>query len=253
MAGRFEACIRLLHVVGPGERTLAEDLLPGRRAELEAFLGRELKFFNPQRVCLIGDDPAASIEKAARNWPADLVMMPTHGRGAFRRMLLGSVTTKVLHDLDCPVWTSVHCEYVPPLEEIHYRNILCAVDLQRRSEDVLSWAAWFACQHDAQLTIVNATSLAPAMTTAGEAANTLLGTSIDLAEEGLARLKQTLNLDCQADVRIGDAVGAVTAAAVEYCADLLIIGRHTGEGLLGRLTDNAYSILRRSPCPVISI
>ncbi len=35
--------------------------------------------------------------------------------------------------------------------------------------------------------------------------------------------------------------------------DLLVIGRHTAEGLAGQLFQNTYGILTDSPCPVISI
>jgi len=42
LAGRFEAEIMLLHVVGMGEHNLAEDLLPQRQALLDAFLADEL-------------------------------------------------------------------------------------------------------------------------------------------------------------------------------------------------------------------
>jgi nucleotide-binding universal stress UspA family protein len=253
MAGRFEACIRLLHVVGPGEHNLAAELLPRRREDLEAFLAEELKCFNAQRFCMIGDDPARTIEEVAKSWPADLVMMPTHGLGAFRRMLLGSVTTKVLHDLDCPVWTGVHAREAPPLEQIRYRSVLCAVDLGPRSEAILRWANWFAAEHAANLIVVNASSPIPALTTANESADTLLATTIDIAEEGVAALKAKLDLNCPSIVRFGDPAAIVSAAAEDYRADLLIIGRHSGEGLLGRLMEHAYTIIRRAPCPVISI
>jgi nucleotide-binding universal stress UspA family protein len=43
-------------------------------------------------------DPTQVILSYARNGDFDLVMMPTHGYGPFRRYLLGSVTAKILHD-----------------------------------------------------------------------------------------------------------------------------------------------------------
>jgi nucleotide-binding universal stress UspA family protein len=140
-AGRFEAEIKLLHVVGMGEHTLAEELLPGRRRQLDAFLADELKYFSTERVCVTGD-AASEIVDAARRWSPDLVMMPTHRLGSFRRLLIGSVTAKVLHDLDCPVWTSAHVETAPPLEQIHCRRVLCAVDLAEGSRSLLEWVAW---------------------------------------------------------------------------------------------------------------
>ena len=38
--------------------------------------------------------------------------MPTHGLGKLRRFILGSVTAKVLHDLEAPVLTGAHVEGV---------------------------------------------------------------------------------------------------------------------------------------------
>jgi len=52
-------------------------------------------------------------------------MMPTHGLGGFRRFLLGSVTAKVLHDADCPVWTGVHLERAPHSKQLS-SGISCA-------------------------------------------------------------------------------------------------------------------------------
>src|SRR5207245_2957797 len=53
-------------------------------------------------------DPAAEITHYAEKNQVDLIMMPTHGYGRFRNMLLGSVTAKVLHDAHCPIWTAAH-------------------------------------------------------------------------------------------------------------------------------------------------
>jgi hypothetical protein len=63
-------------------------------------------------------------------------MMPSYGLGFFRPSLLGSVTAKVLHDVGCPVWTSVHAEEAPPLERIGCTKVLCAIDLRERSQQI---------------------------------------------------------------------------------------------------------------------
>jgi nucleotide-binding universal stress UspA family protein len=45
----------------------------------------------------------------------------------------------------------------------------------------------------------------------------------------------------------------IRRVAVEQGADLVVIGRHSDHSLLGRLTAQAYSIVRESPCPVLSL
>ena len=54
--------------------------------------------------------PAEIIARYVRERGVDLIVMPTHGYGGFRRVLLGSVTAKVLHEVRCPVWTTAHSE-----------------------------------------------------------------------------------------------------------------------------------------------
>src|ERR1019366_3029392 len=92
-AGQFQAEITLLHAVRMGEHSLAEELLPQRKAQLDAFLADELKYFTTQRVC-VTEDPANAILETADSWKPDLLMLATHGLGYFRRHLLGSVTAK---------------------------------------------------------------------------------------------------------------------------------------------------------------
>jgi nucleotide-binding universal stress UspA family protein len=49
--------------------------------------------------------PAGEILKAAAVLPADLIVMGTHGASGFERLVLGSVTEKVLRQATCPVLT----------------------------------------------------------------------------------------------------------------------------------------------------
>jgi nucleotide-binding universal stress UspA family protein len=249
MAGRFEAEILLLHVVGMGDGglTLAEELLPSRQAQLNAFLADELKYFTTERICVAGEDPATEIIDTALSWRPDLVMMPTHGLGVFQEFFMGSVTAKALDELDYPIWTSVHSEVAPPLEDIHCRRILCAVDFTERSRLVLEWAGALATGCDAGLGIVHATAEMPSAVMA-VGLEEELGQSVSRqAEKEIEELQKSAGTRARVFVNSGDPAKVVADAAAEFNADILVIGRHEG----GR--QNAYSILRDSSCPVISI
>jgi universal stress protein A len=47
--------------------------------------------------------PAAIIEKVAAEWPADLIVIGSHGLGGLGRALLGSVADAVVRHAPCPV------------------------------------------------------------------------------------------------------------------------------------------------------
>lgn len=247
LAGRFEAKIMLLHAVGNGE-VLVEEFLLARKAQLDRFLANELKYFTTERVFVVGQ-PEQEIARAEQSWRPDLIMMPTHGLGYFRRLLLGSVTAKVLHDLDTPVWTSVHAESAPQLEAIHCRRILCGIDLSARSSDVLRWAGELAAETEASLAVIHAIPGIDAESYGREFVSYLTDQSTKRIEE----LKAETGVSAEVYIDPGEPAKVVACAATAYQADLVVIGRHGSDGLTGHIFQNAYSILRTSPCPVISI
>ena len=252
MAGRFEAEVMLLHAVGMGEHNLAEELLPGRQARLNGFLAEDWKQFATSRICIAGD-AAHVIVDTARSWRPDLVMIPTHGLGLFRRMLLGSVTAKVLHDLDCPVWTSVHSETTPVLEDIHCRKVLCAVDLGERSRSVLEWAKWIAGEYGAVLGIAHATRELPPEYEGWKFSGDFSRAECENAMKGIEVLQLEAGTSAETLIRAGNSARTIAAAVREFSADILVIGRHDNSGLGGYLQHHAYAIARESPCPVVSI
>ena len=252
LAGRFEAEVMVLHVVSNGEHTLASELYEMRKARLDAFLDDELKYYSAHKECIIGD-AAEKIVETAHSWQPDLVMMPTYGLGHFRRLLLGSTTAKVLHDLECPVWTDVHTEDAPALEDITCRKILCAVGLDERSSCLLAWAAYLAEEYQAELGIVHAV---PAIETSAPARFLDQEFSASLVTEARKRITAMLathGLKANTFIEAGDPGKVTTGTAQDFGADILVIGRHAKGGLDGHLRRNAYVILRESPCPVLSV
>lgn len=264
LADQYSAQITMLHVIPPphyefasmeaGSTALAE-LYLNRKAVIEeesrTFLTTELPGFTPQRVLLEGD-PAREIVKMAQDDGFSLILMPTHGYGSFRRFVLGSVAAKVLHDADCPVWTGVHLEEAPPVEAIKFRTVVVAVDLGPQSEKTLTWAAQFAESAKARLVIAHATPSLEGRTGEYFDPDWRLYLSKQ-AQEHVAELQQKAGTNAEVVIEAGDAPHVVEAAAKTYDADIVVIGRGSASGVFGRLRANAYSIIRQSPCPVVSV
>jgi nucleotide-binding universal stress UspA family protein len=99
---------------------------------------------------------ASSIAQFAAEHGIDLVMMPTHGYGPFRRALLGSVTAKVLHDASCPVWTDAHVELPTAGAQLECKSMLCAVDLETKNIPLIRHAAELGSEFGATVRLVHA-------------------------------------------------------------------------------------------------
>jgi nucleotide-binding universal stress UspA family protein len=172
-----------------------------------------------------------------------LIVMPTHGYGPFRRFLLGSVTAKVLHDVEAPVWTGAHLQKTSPKWN-QIGKVMCAIDL-RRAEPALAWARDFAGEFGAELIMVHAVhEMEPEDPAAMGAAR---------ARDYIQCLQRKLGVAGDILIEEGNPAEVVRAAATRRNADLVVIGRSPREGVLGRLRPNAYSIVRDAPCPVISV
>src|SRR5579863_9018491 len=125
MASRYGAKVTLIHVVHPfypggleGPAIIdPEELLRDARSRLYASMANQFPEVKVESVIQIGD-PATFIADFVKTNNVDLVMMPSHGYGPFRQLLLGSVTAKVLHDVQCPVWTSAHSGDAPGGEHL---------------------------------------------------------------------------------------------------------------------------------------
>jgi nucleotide-binding universal stress UspA family protein len=178
-------------------------------------------------------------------------MMPTHGYGIFRSLLLGSVTAKVLHDAECPVWTDVHVEEAPP-PSADVANLMCAVDLSDSSVRTLRFAGKLAQDFNAKLWLIHAVPGAEARPE--KYFDTDLQAFLeDEARKTIQKMQETAGIAAQLCFGAGEVAGVVREAALHHAADLVIIGRGHASATLGRLRTNTYSIIRQAPCPVISV
>jgi nucleotide-binding universal stress UspA family protein len=252
LAERFHSEITFLHVQDPlaAETDLNADREEHIEKQLRDFLCAAFAHLDVKRVLLSGE-PADEIVAYANNHGSDLIMMPTHGYGVFRRRLLGSVTAKVLHDSDCPVWTGAHLAQGPPVEWINPTVILCAAGDDTQSEKALVWASVLALELDAALVLVHVESR---LDSPGEEYYSREFREHVLAEANrkMDELQRAAGTRADLIIGSGNIAGAVSKTANDWKADLLVIGRG-GNAASGRLSLNTYGIIRESPCPVVSV
>jgi nucleotide-binding universal stress UspA family protein len=263
LACHFHSELILLHVLPPIPYAMGgfefggvavtdafAERMPGASKELDEFLADELIGQKVRRVVLEGD-PAQKIVELAHGEHVGLIVIPTHGYGPFRRFLLGSVAAKVLHDVDCPVLTGVHLEQGPVLEATAPRKILCAVDLGPQSGKTIAWAAHMAQEFHSAVVVVHAMSLGE--THSEEMFDPEWRMALEeRVREKLDGLLAGMHVDAIV-TESGNPAEVVAATAQRFDADLVVIGRSEAAGMFGRLRANAYSVIRQSPCPVVSV
>ncbi len=296
LARHFQSEIVMLHVVTAQSHTVAApedahelagrdmlaELLREARENQDLSLGQELEGLAIERKLLKGD-PARAIVQTAQAEKADLVMMPSHGR-TFNQFLLGSVTAKVLHGSECPVWTGAHMEESegPPTpndprfmfggvamrdqpltqanglelkrqpgREFALHSVLCAVDLGDRSKDAVSWAAQMAAEFGARLTLAHVTASVERWGPGGTYVDqkwkeALVGD----ASQRIAKLQQEMGVNADVLIGSGDVPKVLNQAAKRTNADLLVT---TCYPYGGNLRIHGYAIITAVPIPVLSV
>ena len=267
----YGAAITLLHVSHPEAFTnppLLFDELPTGPAMIESALRaaeEELPKWS-QSVTAAGVEVETLVERGypvqrilarAATLPADLVVLGTHGRSGFERVILGSVTEKVLRKALCPVMA------VPPAAvsagKLPYTRLLCPVDFSDSSEAALRFACSLAEEADARLTIVHVFDWEPG--------DDPILARFDTAEffevverqsrERLDRLvPEEARVWCQPETVMarGKPYREILALADAKQADLIVLGVRGRNPIdLALFGSTANQVVRRARCPVLTV
>jgi len=260
MARRFSAQLTLVHAYGPEALAYSELPItdPGLPEEARAFQVQRLRefaldTFPGQHVETIAElgEAGAVLHRVVQHQGTDLVMLATHGRGAVRRFLLGSVTAKVLHDISAAVWTGTGSAFTGHAPGIPYKSVLCALDDSDEAEGVLRAAAAFASAYHAQLSLVHVVEMPPG--TLEIDFSPYRKDVTDAADSRLRELKGRLGISAPHAVIDATVADGVRQEAVRTSADLIVTGRGRAQTSFSRMWSCLYAVVRESPCPVLSI
>ena len=273
LARWYEAGITVLHVqpflppaatFPPVFSPFSLDRVPHDRIveELRRFSGPSASVGIRADVVVKDGPAAAGILDLARALPADLLVMGTHGRGGFERLVLGSVAEKVLRKASCPVLTVPRPEEsAPAAPSPLFSRILCPVDFSAPSMKGLDYALSLAQEAKASLTVLHVVEWSP-----GEEVREqhrrfdVEGYRRYLQEEACRQLRAQIpeeaRLWCEVHERVasGKAYREIERVAREGKADVIVMGVH-GRGavdvtLFGSTT---HHVIRASHLPVLTI
>jgi nucleotide-binding universal stress UspA family protein len=184
---------------------------------------------------------------------ADLIVMGTHGRRGYDRLMLGSVTDRVMRRAPCPVLavcqrpTDSRAAGEKPGHGHRLSRILFCADFSENSERGLSHAFSATAEYDAELTLLHVVEKVPSPAKTEEviAAATVRLDKLIPAEAG-----KTLKI--KTAVRIGKPYRQIIQLAEEAQIDLVIAGVH-GYGSLDPAVfgSTTYRVIQLGPCPVL--
>jgi nucleotide-binding universal stress UspA family protein len=165
----YESTVTALHVFssvpvaafGPGPVTFEPIVLTAADrdqllADTKAFVEAELAPGVAVGTIIREGNTTAEILDQASSMNADLLVMGTHGRSGFERLLLGSVAEKVLRKARCPVLTVPRrLPDAVPSGPVVFKRIICALDFSECAMQALKYALSLAQEADGCLTVVH--------------------------------------------------------------------------------------------------
>jgi nucleotide-binding universal stress UspA family protein len=204
--------------------------------------------------------PAQEILRHAAALPADVIVMGTHGRSGFERLLVGSVTERVLLKARCPVLTVPrHAPDAVPAGPVLFARILCAVDFSPSSDKALEYAGSLASQAHGHLTVMHVIEPVPMtepVMMGGSGTQEFDRVALDV---GRTILHEAVGDGVRASCTVTELVSRgkpyreILRVAEEEKAELIVIGAHGGAVGLGSFGSTTNHVVRRATCPVFTL
>lgn len=206
--------------------------------------------------------PVSAILAEADRLRADLIVIGTHGHSGFDRLLLGSVTEKVLRKAPCPVLTVPPPAAEAPREPLQlFKRILCPVDFSDSSQKGLEYAVLLAKEADAEFLLMHVIEGLPDAPHWQQPPSPAVVEYLRLAEDdAITRLRAALPHDARTwchphtVLATGKPYVEILRTARERDVHLIVMGVHGRNAIdlmfFGSTTNH---VVRAATCPVLTL
>ena len=271
LAKEFEAGLIISHVVDLSSVAIYGEfqldpigqqnrIIEDATAQLEELIGDQTVDWKP--LITVGK-PADEISQVVEEKNIDLVVAATRGRSGFKRLILGSVTERLMRTLTCPllVVRSPGPEFVSPTaHKVRLQKILVGCDFSPDSGRAFDYGLSLAQEFQAELHLVNV--IEPPVQPNLIREETLVSGEIqqDYHDMLIQKRKDMVPEEAanwcipQTSIIEGQPYDELIKYADTRDIDMIVLGVR-GHGLvktlfLGSTTDR---VIRDAPCPVLSV
>ncbi|MGH9353461.1 MAG: universal stress protein [Terriglobia bacterium] len=266
LARHYEAKLFLEYAISPVGATYPHYMLPDAAVatiywDLTADAEKRLQEMVKKRA-LNGYQPEFMVHKGvvpetiltfAEEQSVDLIVMGTHGRRGWDRLIMGSVTESVVRKARCPVLAvrKPPHEFVdpkPPHEIVHLRKILFCTDFSENSSVALEYALSLAQEYQSELTVLHVLEEFPA--------TDLPAKTKEVGHKLLEPIPPDALDWCAVKpaVRVGKPYQEIIQLALEDQTDLIVLGVRGRSAVdLAVFGSTTHRVVQLGPCPVLAV
>ena len=270
LAREFNAKLFVCHVVDFPTVTMYGEAVAGpiehqnrfmdfAKSEIDRLVGD--KSIEYQTLVALGNT-IEEISRLVNEHHADLVITATHGRSGLKRFFLGSVTERLMRTLPCPLLVLRGAEEDSPATSLKFpfKRILVGCDFSSDSDFAFKYSLSIAQEFESELHMVHVvepSGYKDLFKMPAEPGERLKQDLLDMIKGRLKAMvpDEALNwLTLHSQLLVGKPYAEIIRYAEINDIDLISLGIR-GHGmvedlLVGSTTDR---VIRRAPCPVLSI
>jgi nucleotide-binding universal stress UspA family protein len=251
----------------PGESLQIEELPPelqSQEIEIQRMIEKAGAGAVQLTVLLNDGDARERILETIRAKGIDLMVIGTRGRRGLKRLVQGSLTERVVHEVSCPVLVisrrGAHAGTRGKFDPLRVKTILVPVNLSSQSVRLLIYALRWAWEPASRVILLHTVETAPPAL--GKLSDLLPEYGHDIEKrlrEASGKMRSLIpfpdRLPCQMEfeVRDGDPKDQILRVAKEKKADLIIMGARMWAGPGSTWGSTIAGVVRDGRFPVLAI
>ena len=258
IANRYESQLYLFHCIDRAPYSLADPDVVWKtrddvRCQLENLVldlhrqgrGRNIEI----KVVVEVGEVSSFLSHAVKDLDLGLIVVGTHGRSGWRKMVLGSVAEIVMGEVYCPVLSVGPSAHRTRIQEFGPESILLVSEASLRSQLAESFAFSLACKYGAGLSVVDVAESQFGRVRA-QVSQLQLCRAVTSAPIPETKLESYLQLSPD----LGTESDLILQVADRTAADLIVLAVPEAHRFTNRFAStNSYRVVSGAGCPVLTV